>query len=136
MVFRALVVSFLLLLGSISAFAAEQPNGPLLGDLLKLPQYRAAWIGMLAGATPPAWVEDYSKTFDGPPSPSIAVPIGDDVYALGFTCKPGACGDDQLYVLFSPSGAKAWGLLLTGKERTWFGSPDQAIQDAILNSFD
>ena len=56
MVFRALVVSFLLLLGSISAFAAEQPNGPLLGDLLKLPQYRAAWIGMLAGATPPAWV--------------------------------------------------------------------------------
>jgi hypothetical protein len=126
----------LLLFGSASAFAAEQPKGPLLGDLLKLPQYRAAYIGMLAGETPPAWVDDFAKTLDGPPSPSIAVPIGDGVYTLGFTCKPGGCGDEQLYVLFSPTGAKAWGLLLTGTERKWLGSPDQSIQDAIVNSFD
>jgi hypothetical protein len=126
----------LLLLASASASAAEQPKGPLLGDLLKLPQYRAAYIGMLAGETPPAWVDDFAKTLDGPPSPSIAVPIGDSVYTLGFTCKPGGCGDEQLYVLFSPSGAKAWGLLLTGTEKKWLGSPDQSIQDAIVNSFD
>jgi hypothetical protein len=132
--FRTLCVLALLLCGA-SAFAAEQPKGPLLAELMKLPQYRAAWIGMLAGETPPAWVDDYAKTLDGPPSPSIAVPIGDDVYTLGFTCKPGACGDEQLYVLFSSSGAKAWGLLLTGKERKWLGSPDQSIQDAIMNSF-
>jgi hypothetical protein len=136
MVFRALVVSSLLLLGSASAFAAEQPKGPLLAELMKQPSYRAAWIGMLAGAPPPAWVEDYAKTLDGPPSPSIAIPVGADSYTLGFTCKPNACGDEQLYVLFSPSGAKAWGLLLTSKERTWLGSPDQSIQDAILNSLE
>ena len=136
MVFRALVVSFLLLLGSISTFAAEQPNGPLLADLLKLPQYRAAWIGMLAGATPPAWVEDYSKTFDGPPSPSIAIPVGADSYILAFTCKPNACDEEQLYVLFSPGGAKAWGLLLTAAGKKWLGSPDQSIQDAIANSLE
>jgi inhibitor of lysozyme (Ivy) len=136
MVFRALVVSSLLLLCSAFGFAAEQPKGPLLGDLLKLPQYRAAYIGMLAGETPPAWVDDFAKTLDGPPSPSIAVPIGDNVYTLGFTCKPGGCGDEQLYVLFSPSGAKAWGLLLTGAGKKWLGSPDQSIQDAIVNSFD
>jgi hypothetical protein len=133
--FRPLCVLALLLCGA-PAVAAEQPKGPLLAELMKLPQYRAAWIGMLAGETPPAWVDDYAKTLDGPLSPSIAVPIGDDVFAHGFSCKPGACGDDQLYVLFSPSGAKAWGLLLTGKERKWLGSPDQSIQAAILNSFE
>jgi hypothetical protein len=136
MVFRALVVSSLLLLYSAFGSAAEEPKGPLLGDLLKLPQYRVAYIGMLAGETPPAWVDDFAKTLDGPPSPSIAVPIGDGVYTLGFTCKPGGCGDEQLYVLFSPSGGKAWGLLLTGTEKKWLGSPDQSIQDAIVNSFD
>jgi len=124
-----------LLLGSASAFA-EGPKGPTLPELMKLPQYRAAWIGMLAGETPPAWVDDFGKTLDGPPSPSIPVPVGDAIYALGFTCKPGGCGDDQLYVLFSPSGAKAWGLLLTGKQRKWFGSPDQSIQDAFLSALE
>ena len=131
-----LLLVLLLALGSAPAFAAEQPKGPLLAELMKLPQYRAAWIGMLAGETPPAWVEDYAKTLDGPPSPSIAVPVGDDVYALGFTCKPGACGDEQLYVLFSPTGAKAWGLLLTAAGKKWLGSPDQPIQDAIANSLE
>jgi inhibitor of lysozyme (Ivy) len=133
--FRTLCVLALLLCGA-SAFGAEQPKGPRLGDLLKQPTYRAAWIGMLAGAAPPAWIEDYAKTLDGPPSPSIEIPVGADSYTLGFTCKPGACGDDQLYVLFSPGGAKAWGLLLTGTEKKWLGSPDQSIQEAILNSFE
>lgn len=128
---RALVVSLLLLFGCASAFA-EDAKAPLLADLMKQPTYRAAWIGMLAGVTAPPWLDDYAKTLDGPATPSIPVPVGDDSYTLGFTCKPNGCGDDQLYVLFSPGGAKAWGLLLTGKEKIWLGSPDQAIQDAIL----
>ena len=135
MIFRAIVVS-ILLLGSAPALAEEAAKGPVLGDLMKLPQYRAAWIGMLAGETPPSWVDDYAKTSDGPPSPSIPVPVGDGVYTLGFTCKPGGCGDEQLYVLFSPSGAKAWGLLVTGKQKKWFGSPDQSVQDAVLGALE
>lgn len=130
-----LLLVLLLALGSAYAFA-EDAKGPVLGDLMKLPQYRAAWIGMLAGETPPAWVDDYAKTLDGPPSPSIPVPVGDAVYTLGFTCKPGGCGDEQLYVLFTPSGAKAWGLLLTGKQKKWFGSPDQSVQDAVLGALE
>ena len=130
-----LLLVLLLALGSAPAFA-EGAKGPLLAELMKQPTYRAAWIGMLAGETPPAWVDDYAKTLDGPPSPSIAIPVGADSYTLGFTCKPGACADDQLYVLFTPGGAKAWGLLLTGKERKWLGAPDQSIQDAIINSFE
>ena len=136
MVFRALVVSVLLLVGSASAFAAEDGKAPLLADLMKQPTYRAAWLGMFAGETPPAWIEDYAKTLDGPPSPSIPVMVGADLYTLGFTCKPNGCGDEQLYVLFSPGGAKAWGLLLTGKQKKWLGSPDQSIQDAMLSAIE
>jgi hypothetical protein len=130
-----LLLALLLVLGSIPAFA-EEAKGPLLVDLMKLPSYRAAWISMLAGATVPPWVDDYAKTLEGPATPSIAVPVGDDAYTLGFTCKPNGCGDDQLYVLFSPSGAKAWGLLLTGKEKKWLGSPDKSIQDAFLSAIE
>ena len=131
-----LLFVLLLALGSAPAFAAEQPKGPLLAELMKQPTYRAAWIGMLAGETPPAWVDDYAKTLDGPPSPSIAIPVGADSYILGFTCKPNACDQEQLYVLFSPGGAKAWGLLLTAAGKKWLGSPDQSIQDAIANSLE
>jgi hypothetical protein len=84
----------------------------------------------------PPWVEQYAKTFDGLAMPSIAVPVGGAAYTLGFTCQPNNCGDSQLYVLFSPSGAKAWGLLLTTKERKWLGSPDTSIEKAILSALE
>jgi len=130
-------VLFVLLLATsgVAAFA-QDTKGPILGDLMKLPTYRAAWLSMLAGTTVPPWVEDYAKTLDGPATPSLAVPVGDDAYTLGFTCQPNGCGDNQLYVLFSPSGAKAWGLLLTGQEKTWLGSPDQSIRDAVLSALE
>jgi Inhibitor of vertebrate lysozyme (Ivy) len=133
---RVLVVSVLLLLGSVLAYAAEATKGPILADLMKVPSYRAAWISMLAGATVPPWIEDYVKTLDGPTTPSIAVQVGDDTYTLGFTCQANRCGDNQLYVLFSPGGAKAWGLLLTGKEHKWLGSPEKSIQDAFLSGLE
>jgi hypothetical protein len=136
MVSRALVVSLLLLFTSAPAFAVEKPAGPYLFDLMKQPAYRAAWTAMLAGETVPAWVEDYAKTLDGPATPSIDIPVGDDAYTLAFTCKAHDCGDNQLYVLFTRSGAKAWGLLLTGAQRKWLGAPDQAIQDAILSGIE
>jgi Inhibitor of vertebrate lysozyme (Ivy) len=136
MMVRVLVVSVLLLLGSVSAYAAQGTKGPILADLMNLPSYRAAWISMLAGATVPPWIEHYAKTLDGPATPSIAVQVGDDPYTLGFTCQANGCGDNQLYVLFSPGGAKAWGLLLTGKKRKWLGSPDKSIQDAFLSGLE
>ena len=137
--FARLLFVLLLALSSVAAFAqdnTQDTKGPILGDLMKLPSYRAAWLSMLAGETVPPWVEEYGKTLDGPAVPSIAVPAGDDVYSLGFTCQPDGCGDNQLYVLFSPSGAKAWGLLLTGKQRKWLGSPDKSIQDAVLSALE
>jgi hypothetical protein len=135
MLFRPLVIA-LLLLASLPALAAETPKGPVLGDLIKQPTYRAAWDGMLAGETVPDWITGYAKTFDGPPIPSIDMAVGNTSYELGFTCKPNECGTNQLYVLFTKGGARAWGLLLTGKEHRWLGYPNQDIQAAILSRVD
>jgi hypothetical protein len=134
---HATFLSALLLAAScVPAFAADAPKGPYLSDLMKQPANRAAWYGMFAGEPPPQWVDDYARTLDGPPTPSIAVEANGNTYTLAFTCKPNECGDNQLFVLFSPSGAKAWGLLLIGNEKKWFGAPDKNVQDTILSGID
>ena len=133
---RAVVIALLLATSSVQALAVDAPKGPVLADLMKQPANRAAWYGMFAGETPPQWVDDYAKSLDGPPTPSIALEANGQIYTLAFTCKPNACGDNQLFVLFSPGGAKAWGLLVTGNERKWLGAPDRVIQDAILSGIE
>jgi hypothetical protein len=135
MMLRSLILA-LLLLGSAPAANAAEADGPYLFDLLKQPTYLAAWNGMLAGEQVPAWVGKYAKTFDGPSSPSKTVTVGGESYLLGWVCKAHDCGDNQLHVLFSPDGKRAWGLLLTGQQRSWLGKPDAAIQAAIQSGIE
>ncbi len=118
----------LLLFGSVSAARAEEPY---LFDLLKQQSYLSAWKAMLAGESVPKWVANYARTFDGPSSPAKEVSVGAETYTLGWVCKAHDCGDNQLYVLFSPGGGRAWGLLVTGGNEKWLGGPDAAIQAAI-----
>lgn len=133
----ARLVFILLLLSGSSALAqnAGQGNGPAMGDLLKVPAFASAWRVMLAGDETPAWVQEYGKTLDGPPTPSIPVPLLGETYTLGFTCKPNDCENNQLYVLFAPDGRDAWGLLATTANGiAWLGKPEEPIQDAITGA--
>ncbi len=114
-----------------SAPQAQETKGPVMGKLLQLPKYIYAWQGMMAGETPPQWVKDYATSLDGPPVPSIPVPLDGEIYTLGFTCKPNDCETHQLYVLFAPEGRDAWGLLATPDGVKWLGQPDDRIQKAI-----
>lgn len=114
--------------------AAEQPKGPPLADLMKLPSYRGAWEAMLRGeATPlPDWITGYVATLDSPPIPSFGVPVGSQPYTFAFTCKPNECETNQLFVLFTPEGRHAWALLLSaGAAPRWLGNPDDDIKGAI-----
>jgi len=138
----ARILLALLLVSSAPALAAEgtkEPSvpatqvakGPVMGDLLQLPKYIYAWQGMMAGETPPQWVKDYALTLDGPPVPTIPVPLDGEIYTLGFTCKPNDCETHQLFVLFAPEGRDAWGLLASPGGVSWLGKPDERIQKAI-----
>jgi hypothetical protein len=129
----ARLVFGLLLFGSAHAFAAEKFGGPPLFDLMKLPNYAAAWKAMIGEDKVPDWVDSFAKTLDGPDLPSMDLLANGRIYVLGFTCKPNECEDNQLYVLFAADGAQAWGMLLEGKRRSWLGQPDQATQETILS---
>lgn len=115
--------------------AGEASKGPVLGQLLKVPKYIYAWQLMVSGETPPEWVKEYTATLDGPPVPTIPVPLDGEVYTLGFTCKPNDCENNQLYVLFAPEGRDAWAMLATQPAGvTWLGRPSERIQDAITGA--
>jgi hypothetical protein len=90
MMLRSLILA-LLLLGSAPALQAAEADSPYLFDLLKQPNYLAAWNGMLAGEQLPAWVGKYAKTFDGPSSPSKHVSVGSESYTLAWVCKAHDC---------------------------------------------
>ncbi len=124
-----LILSLGLLLAA-PAFAADD-KGPLLSELMKQKGYVYAWDGMLSGETPPSWVGEYTKTLDGPPVPTIPVPLDGETYTLGFICEANACENNQLYVLFAPGQRDAWGLLVSDGGISWLGRPDERIQDAI-----
>ena len=107
-------------------------QAPVLANLLKNPAYLNAWQAMLASQNSPDWVTEYSATFDGPPVPNIPVVIEGETYTLGYVCRPNACEDNQLFVLFAPDGRKAWALMATASAGpVWLGSPDGRIQTAI-----
>jgi hypothetical protein len=127
------VLVILLLLGSVPVARAD---APYLFDLLKQQSYLSAWKAMLAGESVPKWVASYAKTFDGPSSPAKTIWVGAESYTLGWVCKAHDCGDNQLYVLFSPGGGRAWGLLVTGGNEKWLGRPDPAIQAAIKSGME
>jgi hypothetical protein len=130
----ARILFALLLISAGPAAAEDAAKGPVMGQLLDQPAYIYAWQSMMAGETPPDWVKDYSATHDGPPTPTIPVSLDGEIYVLGFTCKPNACEDNQLYVLFAPEGRDAWGLLASPGGLSWLGQPDERIQNAITGS--
>jgi len=114
--------------------ANEPAKAPPMAELMRLPAYIYAWQGMMAGETPPKWVTTFGATLDGPPTPTIPVPLDGETYTLGFTCKPNDCEANQLYVLFAPQGRDAWGMLAAGNGISWLGRPDKRIQDAITGA--
>jgi hypothetical protein len=48
------------------------------------------------------------------------------------TCKPHACSDNQLVIMFAPNGAQAWAAYAeTGKPIVFLGAPSAAQQSAL-----
>ena len=129
-----LVLALLLSLNSPAlAQNGAEKAGPVLGDLLKEPNYLRAWQSMLSGETAPDWVAEYTSTLDGPPIPSLRLTIDNQIYLWGYTCKPFECEDNQLIVLFALDGTQAYGLLATAdRGQVWLGHPDNRIRAAIM----
>jgi Inhibitor of vertebrate lysozyme (Ivy) len=126
----------------IALFVAAIPSGialadePYLFNLLKEKPYRAAWTLMFKGETNvPSWVLTFAKTYDGVSAPSKAVEVDGQSDLVAWVCKPHDCGGNELYVLFAPGGAEAWGMLLEGEGNPrWLGKPSDAVKAVLTKA--
>jgi hypothetical protein len=129
---NAAKIFFALTAGTMSACLAMASDGEYLFDLLKKPGYRQGWNGMMNIAKPPQWLAAFGRSGNGVATPSTSIVIDGVRHELGHVCKPHDCGDNRFQVLFTPGGARAWGLLQeAGKPPRYFGDPAPAQRAAL-----
>jgi hypothetical protein len=106
---------------------------PFLFELLPKPNYSQAWHALFVGEQHvDDWLAKYAETLDGPSSPGTTIKLSGISYETGNVCKAHDCGDNRFYVLFAPTGSKAWGLLLKdGNAERFFGDPDDEKKNAL-----
>lgn len=133
MKFSPQLIIFLLLLASASFISKSAVADEYLFDLLSKPEYSKSWNVLIRNEkNVDAWLAKYNKTKDGPTSPAKILTLTDGSYKLGNVCKTHDCGDNEFYVLFSPNGATAWGLLVTNvTTKRFFGNPDNEKKTAL-----
>lgn len=110
--------------------------GEYLFDVLKKPEYKKSWNELIDGEkNVDAWLANFAKTKHGVSTPAKKIKIGTDTYQINSVCKPHDCGNNQFYVIFAPSGTKAWGILLkAGMEERFFGKPDEKKKTILRNA--
>lgn len=120
--------SAILLLSAPGAFAADE----YLFDVLKKKTYLSTWNALIASQPDaPDWLKAYAKTKDGPATPAEPVTAGSKTYQVGMVCKTHDCGDNRFFVTFIGKGRTAYGLLVHGKQRTFYGSPEPEVAEAL-----
>jgi Inhibitor of vertebrate lysozyme (Ivy) len=127
----AFAVAVLAAIGSPQPARAQE--GVYLSDLLKTEPYRGAWNKMIASEPGlPPWIRDFALTGAGVNTPAHRVPVGYRAFSLATLCKPGDCGDNMLYVMFSPDGSESFAELVeaSGKPRM-LGKPNASVRAAL-----
>jgi hypothetical protein len=128
----AVAVFSLIICGS--AWPQEQDRDLVyLSDFLKAEPYRSAWAAMLKGVKVDAWLTRYSEIYDGVESTVTPMQVDGATYRIANVCKPHLCDTNFMYVLFSPDGRHAWGLVI-GSRLQWLGHPDAPIEKAITDA--
>ena len=133
MKFSRPIFAVLLLAASITLVSKSAVADEYLFDLLAKPEYSKSWNALIQNErSVDAWLAKYGKTKNGPTSPGRTVKLNDGSYILNMVCKAHDCGDNKFYVLFSPNGTEAWGLLVTnGTTERFFGKPDEERKIAL-----
>ncbi|MFO1161870.1 MAG: Ivy family c-type lysozyme inhibitor [Reyranellaceae bacterium] len=104
--------------------ATAQSTSPYLFDLLKRAAFRRSFDALFAGErNVDDWIGVFQKTDNGVCGPSKGVRTGGAVYILADVCKPHDCSANNLQVLFSENGSRAWALLRSPRGQRWFGAP-------------
>jgi hypothetical protein len=120
-------------IGALGGARAQTPPFTYLFDLLKQPAFHQSFDRLFEGqANVDGWIREFEETRNGVASPIEQRTIGQTPYVLAEVCKPHNCPNSVLRVLFSKDGTQASAVLITPKDKRWFGSPDAAEKQQLL----
>jgi hypothetical protein len=113
---------------------ASAENDVYLTDAIKNQIY-AQTLSNLLKESPglPPWTQQTLKpTGDYVGVPRTFTTAGSTNYELFNSCKPHACSDNQLVIMFAPNGTQAWAAYAeTGKPVIFLGVPSAEQQSAL-----
>lgn len=116
---------------------AMAANDIYLTDAIKNPAYLRALTNLLINARNlPIWTQQIAKTRGNYVGAPVAyTTIDGRKYQLFHTCKPHACDNSQLEVMFSSDGAQAWGAFMEkGNPVFYLGAPNPAQRSAFRSA--
>ena len=106
---------------------------PWTGECLGKPAYRESWNALFRGEkNVDVWLTHCAKVPGPRNTPRGTVYLGGIPYLADYVCKVHDCGANLFIILYTPNGAKAWGLLW--KDHTnerFFGKPDDEKKHAL-----
>ena len=103
-----------------------------IADVLKRPNYRAAYETMLSGQKGlPAWMATADAVSDATTSDGSKRVIDGQEQEVFEMCKPDQCEDTGLIVIFSKNGDVAKGLL-SDNDDLFFGKPTEEEKNVLL----
>jgi hypothetical protein len=134
MIRRSLIaLPLLLAVLPLEASAQRPPGGPNLSELLDRPAFRASYDALFKSErNVDDWIRDYTRTKDGPATPSNVIDVNGRPHIGAGVCKRHDCGNNQLRLLFSQDGGRVTGMLISPRGQRWFGNPTSAEKSALL----
>jgi hypothetical protein len=127
-------LSWIVLVVCAACSTALAENDVYLTEAIKNQIYAQALSNLLkASHGLPPWTQQTLKpTGDYVGVPRTFSTAGSTNYELFNTCKPHACSDNQLVIMFAPNGAQAWAAYAeTGKPILFLGAPSAEQQSAL-----
>ncbi len=116
--FGALACSVWAAIGA--AAAADVPGSP--GELLRNPQFKAAYFSALGPKTKDKWLSTLANS-----GQVRAEKIAGDTWQVVTPCKPHDCGDNNLLLLWAPAKGVVVGKLFEKGKTTLVGAPSPAM---------
>ena len=110
-----------------------RPVEPWTGECLGKPAYRESWNALFRGEkNVDVWLTHCAKVPGPRNTPTETVYLGGIPYLADYVFKVHDCGANFFIVLYTPNGAKAWGLLRKDYENgRFFGKPDDKKKHAL-----
>ncbi|WP_439575668.1 Ivy family c-type lysozyme inhibitor [Phreatobacter sp.] len=111
---------------------AQEPL-PGIDVLLQRPAFKQAWDGVFRRERNiDRWVHVFGGGGEGTVLPTRAIERDGVRYLAGAVCRPQACEDNRLFVLFRDDGSQAWARWVGKDLALTYGQPTPALRALLV----